>query len=151
VMTSDWVARLADEKNFFFYTTHVNDPLPAAVGLKVMEIVLRDRLTARAQTAGERLAAGLLRLKQRFKCIGDVRGRGLLRGIEFTDFGPWDATALSNAVTASAMKIGLAANLVRSGTSGGTMRIAPPLTVTDDELDEGLDLLGQAIEAVVEA
>ena len=150
VMTSDRVAAMADERGFFFYTTHVNDPLPAAVGLKVMEIVLRDRLTERARQAGERLGAGILRLKQRFPCIGDVRGRGLLRGIEFTDFGKWDATALSNAVTAAAMDIGLAANLVRSGTSGGTMRIAPPLTVADDELDEGLHLLGQAIAAAVE-
>jgi 2,2-dialkylglycine decarboxylase (pyruvate) len=151
VMTSDRVAALADEKGFFFYTTHVNDPLPAAVGLKVMEIVLRDGLTERAREAGERLAAGLLRLKQRFECIGDVRGRGLLRGIEFTQFGKHDATALSNAITASAMDIGLAANLVRSGTSGGTMRIAPSLTVKDAEIDEGLDLLGRAIAAVAEA
>jgi 2,2-dialkylglycine decarboxylase (pyruvate) len=151
VMTSDRVARIADESGFFFYTTHVNDPLPAAVGLTVMEIVLRDRLTERAQVAGEQLAAGLSRLKQRFQCIGDVRGRGLLCGIEFTDFGTWDATALSNAVTASAMACGLAANIVRSGTSGGVLRIAPPLTVTDGELDEGLDLLGKAIAAVVEA
>jgi 2,2-dialkylglycine decarboxylase (pyruvate) len=151
VMTSDRVAALADEKGFFFYTTHVNDPLPAAVGLKVMEIVLRDGLTERAREAGERLAAGLLRLKQRFECIGDVRGRGLLRGIEFTQFGKHDATALSNAITASAMDIGLAANLVRSGTSGGTMRIAPSLTVKDAEIDEGVDLLGRAIAAVAEA
>jgi 2,2-dialkylglycine decarboxylase (pyruvate) len=150
-MTSDRVAALADEKGFFFYTTHVNDPLPAAVGLKVMEIVLRDGLTERAREAGERLAAGLLRLKQRFECIGDVRGRGLLRGIEFTQFGKHDATALSNAITASAMDIGLAANLVRSGTSGGTMRIAPSLTVKDAEIDEGVDLLGRAIAAVAEA
>jgi 2,2-dialkylglycine decarboxylase (pyruvate) len=148
VMTSERIAKLADERSFFFYTTHVNDPLPAAVGLKVLEIVLRDRLAERARQAGERLAAGLLRLKQRFPCIGDVRGRGLLRGIEFTDVAGRDATTLSNAVTASAMSIGLAANLVRSGTSGGTMRIAPPLTVKDEELDEGLELLGQAIAAV---
>ena len=151
VMTGDRIARIADEKNFFFYTTHVNDPLPAAVGLKVLEIVLRDRLAERARQAGERLAAGLLGLKQRFPCIGDVRGRGLLRGIEFTDFAGRDATTLSNAVTAAAMNIGLAANLVRSGTSGGTMRVAPPLTVKDEELDEGLALLGRAIASVVEA
>ena len=79
-----------------------------------------------------------------------MRGRGLLRGIEFTDHAGLDATALSNAVTAAAMNAGLAANIVRTGTSGGTMRIAPPLTVTDGELDEGLDLLGRSIAAVVE-
>ncbi len=129
----------------------MNDPLPAAVGLKVLEIVQRDRLAERAVVAGERLAAGLLRLKQRHASIGDVRGRGLLRGIEFTNVGTRDATSISNAVTEAAMDIGLAANLVRSGTAGGTMRIAPPLTVTDDELDEGLDLLDRAIGSVIGA
>jgi 2,2-dialkylglycine decarboxylase (pyruvate) len=150
VMTNDRVARIADEKKFFFYTTHVNDPLPAAVGLKVLEIVLRDDLVGRARVAGERLAAGLLRLKQRHACIGDVRGRGLLRGLEFTGVGSRDATTISNAVTEEAMAIGLAANIVRSGTAGGTMRIAPPLIVTDAELDEGLVLLDKAIGTVVD-
>jgi 2,2-dialkylglycine decarboxylase (pyruvate) len=151
VMTNQKVSAVADERNFFFYTTHVNDPLPAAVGLKVLEIVQRDRLAERAAKAGDRLASGLLRLKQRHPSIGDVRGRGLLRGIEFTDIGSRDATSISNAVTQAAMDIGLAANLVRSGTSGGTMRIAPPLTVADEEIDEGLALLDRAIGMVVEA
>ena len=149
VMTSDKIAAAADERHYFFYTTHVNDPLPAAVGLKVLEIVLRDRLTERAREMGERLGAGLLRLKQRYPCIGDVRGRGLLRGLEFTNVGPRDATSISNAVTEAAMDIGLAANIVRSGTSGGTMRIAPPLIVKDEELDEGLALLDRAIASVI--
>jgi 2,2-dialkylglycine decarboxylase (pyruvate) len=149
VMTSDKVAAAADERHYFFYTTHVNDPLPAAVGLKVVEIVLRDRLTGRAREMGERLGTGLLRLKQRYPCIGDVRGRGLLRGLEFTNVGPRDATSISNAVTEAAMDIGLAANIVRSGTSGGTMRIAPPLIVKDEELDEGLALLDRAIASVI--
>jgi 2,2-dialkylglycine decarboxylase (pyruvate) len=151
VMTNEKVSAIADERNFFFYTTHVNDPLPAAVGLKVLEIVQRDRLAERAVESGERLASGLLRLKQRHPSIGDVRGRGLLRGIEFTDVGSRDATSISNAVTEAAMDIGLAANLVRSGTSGGTMRIAPPLTVADEEIDEGLALLDRAIAMVIEA
>jgi 2,2-dialkylglycine decarboxylase (pyruvate) len=149
VMTSDKVAAAADERHYFFYTTHVNDPLPAAVGLKVLEIVLRDRLTERAREMGERLGTGLLRLKQRYPCIGDVRGRGLLRGLEFTNVGPRDATSISNAVTEAAMDIGLAANIVRSGTSGGTMRIAPPLIVKDEELDEGVALLDRAVASVI--
>jgi len=151
VMTNDAVAAAADERKFFFYTTHVNDPLPAAVGLKVLEIVLRDKLADRAREAGEYLGAGLLRLKQRYSCIGDVRGRGLLRGLEFTNVGARDATSISNAVTEAAMDVGLAANLVRSGTAGGTMRIAPPLTVNNEELNEGLALLDKAIGIVANA
>ena len=117
----------------------------------LLEIVLRDGLIERAREAGERLGAGLLRLKQRHACIGDVRGRGLLRGLEFTNLGSRDATTISNAVTEEAMAVGLAANIVRSGTSGGTMRIAPPLIVKNEELDEGLALLDKAIVNVVGA
>ncbi|WP_211883638.1 aspartate aminotransferase family protein [Plastoroseomonas hellenica] len=150
VMTSDEIAAAADRNDFFFYTTHVNDPLPAAVGSKVLEIVLRDNLADRAKIAGERLARGLLDLKQRYSAIGDVRGRGLMRGLEFTDSGSQDATAIANAVTTAALELGLAANIVRSGTSGGVMRIAPPLIVKDEEIDQGIALLGRAIGLVVE-
>ena len=57
------------------------------VGLKVVEIVQRDRLAARAAELGDRLRWGLLSLQQRYPCIGDVRGRGLLLGMEFRALG----------------------------------------------------------------
>jgi 2,2-dialkylglycine decarboxylase (pyruvate) len=59
------------------------------------------------------------------------------------------AADISDAVTETALEIGLSANIVRSGFAGGTMRIAPPLTVTDDELDLGISLLDAAISRVV--
>lgn len=149
VMTGDAVADLADERDFLFYTTHVNDPMPAAVGLTVLEVVQREGLAARAGIAGERLAAGLRALMERHACIGDVRGRGLLLGIEFTDAGGRTAAELSDAVTDTALELGLSANIVRAGSSGGTMRIAPPLTVSDGELDLGVELLDRAIARVV--
>jgi 2,2-dialkylglycine decarboxylase (pyruvate) len=149
VLTSDAIAREAEQRDFLFYTTHVNDPLPAAVGLKVLEIVLRDKLAARAQSAGARLSSGLRGLQRRHACIGDVRGRGLLLGLEFTAAGGRPAAAISDAVTDAALALGLSANIVRAGSSGGTMRIAPPLTVSDAEIDLGLELLDAAIAHVV--
>ena len=148
VMTSDAISATADEREFLFYTTHVNDPLPAAVGLKVLEIVERDRLADRAAKSGARLAAGLRQLMQRHACIGDVRGRGLLLGLEFAGHGGKSAGDISEAVTAAATDLGLSANIVRVGASDGTMRIAPPLTVADAEIDLGVDLLDQAINRV---
>lgn len=145
VLTSDAVAKQADEREFLFYTTHVNDPLPAAVGLKVLEIVQRDGLADRARLLGSRLAAGLRGLQQRFECIGDVRGRGLLMGLEFRSSGGHDAAGISDAVTDVALELGLSANIVRAGASQGVMRIAPPLTVSEAEVDLGVELLGEAI------
>lgn len=148
VLTSDAVAEEADAREFLFYTTHVNDPLPAAVGLKVLEIVQRDGLAERAQMLGARLAAGLRGLQQRFDCIGDVRGRGLLMGLEFRNAGGRDAAAISDLVTDAALDVGLSANIVRAGASQGVMRIAPPLTVSEAEIDLGVELLGKAVAKV---
>lgn len=148
VMTSDEIAREAEARGFLFYTTHVNDPLPASVGLKVLEIVRRDRLAEKARVSGARLATGLCALQKKHACIGDVRGRGLLMGIEFTEFGGRDAGAISDAVTDTATELGLSANIVRAGAGSGTMRIAPPLTVSDAEIDLGIELLDAAIARV---
>jgi 2,2-dialkylglycine decarboxylase (pyruvate) len=148
VMTSDAIAADAEGREFLFYTTHVNDPLPAAVGLKVLQIVQRDGLAERAATLGARLAAGLRGLQQRHECIGDVRGRGLLLGLEFRASGGRDAAAISDAVTDLALELGLSANIVRAGASQGVMRIAPPLTVSEAEVDLGVDLLGEAVARV---
>jgi 2,2-dialkylglycine decarboxylase (pyruvate) len=150
VMTGDALAAQADERGFTFYTTHVNDPLPAAVGLKVLEIVARDGLAAQAKALGARLAAGLRDLKQRHTCIGDVRGRGLLLGVEFTDAGGIGASAISEAVTRAAMDLGLSANITQSGATGGVMRIAPPLTASEAEIDLGIELLDAAIRRTMQ-
>ena len=149
VMTSERLAKEAEAREFLFYTTHVNDPLPAAVGLKVLEVVQRDGLAERAAVAGRRLKDGLLDLKSRHACIGDVRGRGLLLGLEFTDQDGRQASEISDAVTDMGLELGLSANIVRAGNSGGTMRIAPPLTVTDAEVDLGVELLEAAIAKVM--
>ena len=53
------IEEVCHQRGFLFYTTHVSDPLPAAVGLKVLEIVERDGLVERARVAGARLEAGL--------------------------------------------------------------------------------------------
>ena len=153
VMTTDEISQAADDHGFLFYTTHVNDPLPAMVGLKVIEVVQRDGLASRAAQLGDRLKRGLRGLQQKYDFIGDVRGRGLLLGIEFEalDSGQThSARALSNAVTDKALHLGLSANIVRTGASDGVMRVAPPLTATDAEIDLGLDLLDAALEQMLE-
>jgi len=153
VMTTDEISQTADERGFLFYTTHVNDPLPAMIGMKVVEIVQRDGLAARAGELGDRLKRRLLSLKQRYPCIGDVRGRGLLLGLEFNALdrdGRHSARALSDAVTDNALRLGLSANIVRTGASDGVMCIAPPLTATEGKIDLGLDLLDAALAQTLE-
>lgn len=58
-ITSREIEAVAAQRGFLFYTTHVNDPLPAAVALKAMHVVTRDRLDIRARRLGERIKATL--------------------------------------------------------------------------------------------
>lgn len=151
VLTSEAIEEECHKRGFLFYTTHVSDPLPAAVGLKVLEVVRRDRLMERARVAGQRLENGLRALQNRVDCIGDVRGRGLLLGVEIVKSraGKEAAPELGAAITRECMKLGLSMNIVNLPGMGGVFRIAPPLTVSDEEIDLGVQLLGQAIERVV--
>jgi 2,2-dialkylglycine decarboxylase (pyruvate) len=153
VVTSAAIEEKAHERGYLFYTTHVSDPLPAAVGLKVLEVVERDNLVNRANVAGARLADGLRALQQRYECIGDVRGRGLLLGMEIVRDRQSRAAdgELGVRITRECMKRGLSMNVVQLPGMGGVFRIAPPLTVSDDEIDLGLSILGEAVESSYKA
>lgn len=148
VVTSDEVDRVAREKDYFFYTTHLNDPLPAAVGDKVLEILLRDNLVARAREAGSVLQAGLHKLKSRYACIGDIRGRGLLAGVEIVQDRETKVPALDLAkrIGDRAYELGVWANLSSHPSFGGVFRIAPPITVSTEQLEEGLAMFERALK-----
>jgi len=151
VVTSRAVEETCHDRGFLFYTTHVSDPLPAAVGLKVLEVVQRDGLVERARNAGQRLESGLRKLQQRFECIGDIRGRGLLLGVEVVKSrsGKEVAPDLGAAITRECMALGLSMNIVQLPGMGGVFRLAPPLTISDEEIDLGLTLLEQAMLRVL--
>ena len=149
VLTTPEIEARAHELGFLFYTTHVSDPLPAEVGLAVLDVVLRERLADRAATAGERLRAGLGELADRHECIGDVRGRGLLIGVEIVAdrASKKAAPELGAAISRRCLQLGLSMNIAQLPGMGGVFRIAPPLTVTDAELDLGLEILDEALRA----
>ncbi|MCJ2123088.1 aspartate aminotransferase family protein [Methylobacterium sp. J-077] len=151
LVTTAEIEELCHARGFLFYTTHVSDPLPAAVGLKVLEIVQRDGLAARAAEAGERLTMRLRAFQQRFACIGDLRGRGLLQGMEIVADRRTKVPApeLGDAITKRCLELGLSMNIVQLPGMGGVFRIAPPLTVSDAEIDQGVDILERALEASV--
>ncbi|RAZ92035.1 aspartate aminotransferase family protein [Mesorhizobium hawassense] len=150
VMTTAEIEEEAHAKDFLFYTTHVSDPLPAAVGLAVLEVVAEEKLVERARYLGARLFDGLSRLKQRYDCVGDVRGRGLLLGVEIVkdrkDRVP--DHQLGAAIAVEAFRRGLSMNIVKLPGMGGVFRIAPPLTISEEELDLGLKIIAEAVEAV---
>ncbi|MBB1593307.1 aspartate aminotransferase family protein [Achromobacter sp. UMC46] len=146
-VTTPAIEQNVHEKGFTFYTSHVSDPLPATVGLAVLETIKREDLIARARTQGDYLRRGLLELQQRHEWIGDVRGLGLLLGVELVQ----DRTTrqahheLGALTTQRCFELGLSMNIRRRPERGSVWRIAPPLTVTDDEIDRAVTILDQAL------
>jgi 2,2-dialkylglycine decarboxylase (pyruvate) len=151
VVTSKELEERCHERGYLFYTTHVSDPLPAAVGNKVIEIILRDRLVERAREAGARLRSGLEAIKERFEIVGDVRGRGLMLGMEIVrDKATKEpASELGAAITRRCLDLGLSMNIVQLQNLSGVFRIAPPLTIGNDDIDRGLSILEEAITSVL--
>ncbi|MBE7194202.1 MAG: aspartate aminotransferase family protein [Gordonia polyisoprenivorans] len=146
-ITSAEIEQTAHDRGFLFFTTHVSDPLVAAVGNTVLDVLERDRLDERATAAGKLLREGLRDIARRHAVVGDIRGRGLLQGLELVEPGDPDAGAdrLGAAVTRRCFELGLHMNVVQLPGMGGTFRIAPPLTASDAELVLGLEILEQAI------
>jgi 2,2-dialkylglycine decarboxylase (pyruvate) len=150
VVTSREIEQTAHDRGFLFFTTHVSDPLVAAVGNTVLDVLERDKLDLRARELGGVLADGLRELATRHSVIGDVRGRGLLVGLELVlDRETKESSdELGSAVTRHCLELGLHMNIVQLPGMGGVFRIAPPLTATDDEIALGLTILDEAISHV---
>lgn len=149
VITTAKIEDTCFEKKFHFYTTHASDPLPAAVGLKVIEIILRDKLADRALAAGKRLTDGFQTMMQRYEVIGDVRGRGLMMGVELVKDrrSKEPAPELAAKIMNRALDLGMSTSVIRGG--WGVFRIAPPITITDAEIDMGLTIFEQALRESV--
>ncbi len=150
VITSPEIEQAAHDRGFLYFTTHVSDPLVAAVGNTVLEVLERDKLDVAARSLGEFLRAGLEEMATRHQVIGDVRGRGLLVGLELVvDRATKEASdELGSAVTRRCLELGLHMNVVQLPGMGGVFRIAPPLTSTTEEISAGLEILDRAIGEV---
>ena len=150
-LTSEAIEDDCVGKGFLHVTSHVSDPLPAAAGLAVLDVIAEDGLVARAEERGAYLLARLRELQDRHEPIGDVRGRGLLVGLELvTDRETREpADALGAAVTAECLRRGLSMNIVRAGSSANCFRMAPPLSITEEEIDTAMEILDESLAAVL--
>ena len=125
-------------------STFGGNPLATAGALANLDYVLDNDLQTNAHKVGNQLMNGVHHIAESVPEIIEVRGRGLMVGVEFGD--PNNLTpdaALTAAVMEEAKKEGLL--IGKGGLHGNTLRIAPPLTVTEAEAEEGLEKLETAI------
>ncbi|MFW5815256.1 MAG: aspartate aminotransferase family protein, partial [Wenzhouxiangella sp.] len=114
-------------------TTFGGNPLACRVALEVLAIMTEDDIPARAERAGERLLEGLRGALADIEGVVDIRGRGLMVGIELCQ----PAGELKDA----AMARGLVLNITR----GNVIRLLPPLIVDDDQIDLIVELVADLV------
>jgi 2,2-dialkylglycine decarboxylase (pyruvate) len=147
VATTAAIEEVLHERHFTFYTSHVSDPLTAEVGLAVLKVIEQEGLVARAGLMGTYLRERLQDLQQRHEVIGDIRGLGLLLGVELVQDRASKAPAhqLGALTTEKCFEKGLSMNIRRRPERGSVWRIAPPLTVSHDEIDRATAILDEAL------
>ena len=124
--------------------TYSGNPIACAAALGTIETLESQGLVARSVQIGERIAARLQHIRNRYPIVGDVRGRGAMRGLEFVVPGTREPNAEACAKVAGyCHSHGVLA--LAAGTYGSVIRLLPPLVITDEQLDEGLDILEEAI------
>ncbi|MDB6028555.1 MAG: aminotransferase class-III [Verrucomicrobiales bacterium] len=130
------------------FNTFGGNPVVSAMGKAVLEVIEKENLQANSLKMGNHILTGLNKLKEKHKIIGDVRGKGLLLGIEMvkdrTTKEP--AKAECSQVLESAKDMGLL--LGKGGLSGQTIRFAPPMCINQGDANFLLEVLDAAFSTL---
>ncbi|MCP4387966.1 MAG: aspartate aminotransferase family protein [Gammaproteobacteria bacterium] len=145
VITSSDIADAAKDKGFSHYTSHASDPLMASVGLAVVKVIIEENLAQAARIKGDYLWKQLVELQDRHETIGDIRGRGLLLGVEVVaDRNTREpGHDLIKRLSDRCFQLGL--NINRVGGNHSVWRLAPPLTISEAEIDRTITIMDQAL------
>lgn len=130
--------------------SHTNDPLACNAALASLNLIVDEDLPSRANEIGAALKAHLQRLAQKFEVIGDVRGRGLIQGIELVEdrMRKKPHFALGRAVYERCLHGGLLFSVRRNGS---VLRFVPPFTSTVAQIEQAVDILDHAISDSLDA
>jgi alanine-glyoxylate transaminase/(R)-3-amino-2-methylpropionate-pyruvate transaminase len=146
VVTTPKIAAVMTQKVHF--NTFGGNPIVSAIGKAVLEVIEKENLQANSLKIGAYILEGLEKLKAKHKVIGDVRGKGLMLGIEFVKDRTTKQPGREECAQAveHARELGLL--LGKGGLWGQTIRFAPPMCITQADADFILAVLDEAIGAV---
>jgi 4-aminobutyrate aminotransferase / (S)-3-amino-2-methylpropionate transaminase / 5-aminovalerate transaminase len=129
--------------------TFIGNPVALAAAAAVLDVLEDEQLVDRAVLVGDAIRARMLGWQQRWPQIGDVRGLGAMLAIELVDdpHTKEPAPELAAAVIEAALQRGLL--LLKAGVHENCIRVLCPLTISDGELDEGLEVWEEALAAAL--
>ncbi len=143
-ITTDEIEEKASETGLVVGHSHSNDPLPCNAAIASIDIILEEVLVDVAQRIGAYWREHLERLGQRHEIIGDIRGRGLLQGIELVRDRTTKEPALEEGrqIGLDCLENGLILSVRRNGSG---FRFVPPFTTTESQMDQAADILDHAL------
>jgi acetylornithine/succinyldiaminopimelate/putrescine aminotransferase len=118
-------------------STMGGNPLACAAGYATVKFIIDNDVPGKVGAVGERLIAGLKKLKGKYPFITDVRGRGLLVAMEFS-------SDIAQSLVMACLERGLLVNRVKPN----ALRFMPPLIIGNKEVDEALGVLDRALASV---
>ncbi len=127
--------------------TYGGNPVAAVAALATIKTLRDNNLVARARELGDSMLASLRSLQQDVAIIGDVRGRGAMVAIELIEPGTKTPNAAATkTIVGYCQQHGVIA--ITCGTYGNVIRLLPPLIISDEQLADGLSVLGAAVRSV---
>lgn len=127
-------------------STFGGNPVSTAAALGVIEVILEEGLAENAAVTGGLLMDGLRALQDKYPCVGDVRGKGLMIGVEFVHAAKRPAPDLLNRWLEATRRRGLL--IGKGGLYGNVARVAPHLNVTRADVEEILRIMDEALAEV---
>jgi 2,2-dialkylglycine decarboxylase (pyruvate) len=150
VVTTTAIAERAVAAGYFATRSHATDPILCAAGAESLDIVVEEDMPDRAARIERRIRDGFAEMAREFEMIGDVRGRGVLIGIELvTDRDrKTPANAEAREIARLCQEKGLIFQLRGVGDLLNVIRLVPPMTTLDEEINRALSIIRDAIAAV---
>ncbi len=139
-------ADVADSLKGLHISTFGGGPVSMAAALAVMEVMEKDDLKQNARVVGDHFRAGLEDLAKKHPLIGDVRGMGLMQGLELVGEAKSPAPKATNMVMEKCRDHGLIVG--KGGLYGNVLRISPPLNITKGDADDALRMMDAAFNDV---
>ncbi len=147
-VTTEEIEDKVAQTGFITGHSHTNDPLTSNAGIASIDIILEENLTDRAQKLGAYWKGHLEQLQKDHEIIGDIRGRGLIQGIEFVKDRKTKEPAFEEGqeIGRRSIEDGLIFSVRRGGS---VIRFVPPFSTTPEQMDTAAEILDNAIKRTV--